>query len=172
MSYSPAAAQVGRIQNRHPTEEEIGSIDDILDLIRETIETIKEFTLDELIFIVGEMRVVVAFEKGNHWAGSSCYGVHTQACVFKLAEIESFMIRLEQRIANMHAVEKTKRRRRRLIQRGWCNLMRVRKFFSCVLHKRGDVEYKQRAADFRIAKGSLIDVCFSAYEDVCFPQST
>jgi len=69
------------------------------------------------------MKVVVAFEKKHDIAGNGRvkmdYGVYTQGRIFKIAETEVIMLRLQQRLATMQAAEKRAKGKGRTLYRSW-----------------------------------------------------
>ena len=114
------------------------TIDQLLELTMETMTWINDFTTQELDSLISDITCILAFEKRNDSSEQPCkdmsWDVKTQALVFKMAEIEVNLNRLEVRwldivlivtadlkhhVQNKLEQEKHKQGIRVNIQRGW-----------------------------------------------------
>jgi len=134
-------------RNTNEGRESWESIDENLERSRATERGAEKLTTQQLDRVLGVMRVVLAFEKLYDSTVNGCskanYGVYTQGRVFKIAEMEIIILRLEQRLA-------AERRRERQGGLLYCSWRRMRKAYRKL---GGLLVIRGRQGNHRIAQG-------------------
>ena len=113
------------------------TIDEILNLMRDTVKAMDTFNLPQLDGIIKDMGDVIAFEKrqdhpGQRW-GERDYGVETQQRIFKLAESEALMHRVKLQRDEMKDRKKQEKRKRHPFRRSWHKLRKMLRFLRSKL---------------------------------------